>query len=112
LLSPGGDIARRFQITTAIDGRTEKLRLRQLTRVGHVDGLAKLNTNDEIPDDVLPSDRYRLIQEMAEYVRGAINRKTAKSYPPGYTLIVGFDDNTFDGEDDAARFAAIACPRN
>jgi hypothetical protein len=69
-----------------------------------VDGLAKLNADDEIPDDALPSDRYKLIQEMAGFVLDAIERKNAKKYPPGYTLIVGFDDNTFDGEDDPARF--------
>lgn len=105
-LSSTGTVMRRFQITTAIDGRTEKLRLRQLTRVGHVDGLAKLNADDEIPDDALPSDRYQLIQEMAGFVLDAIERKNAKKYPPGYTLIVGFDDNTFDGEGDPARFRA------
>lgn len=103
-LSSTGAVMRKFQITTAIDGRTEKLRLRQLTRVGHVDGLAKLNADDEIPDDALPSDRYQLIQEMAGYVLAAIARKNAKNYPPGYTLIVGFDDNTYNGDDDPALF--------
>jgi len=99
-----GSVARKFQITTAVDGRTEKLRRRQLTRVGHVDGLAKLTDDDEIPDDALPSDRYSLIEEMAAYVLAAIERKNEKGYDPGFTLIVGFNDNTFDGEEDLSRF--------
>src|ERR1035438_8328642 len=41
LLDTFGAVIRSFQITTAVDGYTEAMRRRQLTRVGLVDALAK-----------------------------------------------------------------------
>ena len=103
-LDTSGVAVRRFQVTTAVDGRTEALRRRQLSRDGHVDGLAKLNEDNVIPDDALPSDRYARIKEMAARILAVIEMKSRKGYGTGYTLIVGFNDNTFVGEGDLRRF--------
>lgn len=113
-------VIRKFQVTMAVDGRTEKLRLRQLTRDGHVDALAKLNESDEIPgfepddDDELNAsgavDQYSRIKEMAARISSALERKIAKGYGPHFTLIVGFDDSTFDPSSLPTFRQHVICP--
>jgi len=103
----------------AVDGRTEKLRRRQLTRDGHVDGLAKLNENDEIPeldaDDENPNapaafDQHSRIKEMAGQISSALKKKIAKGYGSQFTLIVGFDDSTFDPANLPTFQQHVICP--
>jgi hypothetical protein len=118
-LDPSSAVVRKFQITVAIDGRTEKLRLRQLTRDGHVDALAKLNENDEIPqvveDDEGPNapaayDHLFRVEEMAAQISAALEKKIAKGYGPDFTLIVGFSDSTFDPDDVPVFRQHVSCP--
>jgi len=94
-----GIVVRRFQITTAVDGYTEAMRRRQLTRVGHVDGLGKPDENGEIPDDGAYSDREQRIKEMAGYIASVVAMKSAKGYDSDIALIVGFDDSSYFPKD-------------
>ena len=118
-LDLSGVVVRRFQVTMAVDGRTEKLRRRQLTRDGLVDGLAKLNENDEITgfdadDENLKApayfDQYSRIKEMADQISSALKKKIAKGYGSHFSLIVGFDDRTFDSENLPAFQQYVICP--
>jgi hypothetical protein len=104
-LNVDDEVVRKFQITMAIDGRTEKLRMRQLSRVGRVDGLAKLDDNDEIPeDDLTAMDKHHRMREIAALIRTAIEKKSAKNYGEDFTLIVGVEDNTYFDEGDSRLF--------
>lgn len=103
-LDAGGKLVRQFQITTAVDGRTEVLRRRQLSRIGHVDGLSKLNEEDEISDDAPASDHDAPIVEMAGYIRQCMAAKSAKGYGAGFSLIVEFEDSTYSLKGDLEKF--------
>jgi len=99
LLDTSGAVIRNFQIATAVDGYTEAMRRKQLTRVGHVDALAKPDKDGVIPEELLMHNHHSLIREMAGHIAKAVEKKSAKGYDKDFALIVGFGDGIFDAED-------------
>ena len=112
-LDPNGAVLRKFQITMPMDGRTEKKRMRQLSRVGHVDALADLDDNDEVPETLMAFDKHARMRKVAERVKEAIEKKSGSNkYNDSFTLIVGLEDNTYDDEDDSRLFREFIGPFN
>lgn len=106
LLDERGLIIRQIQITFAIDGRPERLRLRELTRVGQVDALGRpvesghgRNRIVTFPATGVMTPHRNIVDEMLSRVRERIESKSAKGYDPKFALVVGFNDCLLNPED-------------
>ena len=105
LLDKNGSAAKQIQITYAIDGYTEHLRMQQLTRAGSVDVLTRpiIHGSGRSKAVVFPIGRYTAhndtVSEMIQMIHDRIRNKSAKRYTPGFALLVAFSDRSLDAED-------------
>lgn len=105
LIDEAGHVFKKIQITFATDGRTERLRSRELTRIGHVDGLGKpmefgRGRSKTVTFPTAEASRHQdHVDELVTMVRQRIETKSSKAYGAEFELVVGFSDRCLDQED-------------
>ena len=105
LMDEGGGIVQRIQITFAVDGRTEHLRSKELTKSGHVDGLGKPVESGHGRNRTVTflatgmTLHQNIVNEMLSLVKARIESKSFKAYGTQFGLVVGFSDRSLNPED-------------
>lgn len=92
---PAEGILTPLQITNAIDGQDDRLRMEMLTAEGSAPGLGPIRRNKAtgaIEAVSSAEERSNIVTRQCDLVRSAIRKKVVKSYPLNTWLIVGFDD--------------------
>ena len=96
---------KQIQITYAIDGYTEHLRLQQLTKNGSVDALTKPiiygsgRSKTVVFPSGMPTRHDAIVCDIIQTIRQRIKNKLVKRYTHGIALVVGFNDSCLNTED-------------
>lgn len=105
LVGDAGKVEKRIQVTFAGDGYAEHLRTEELTKRGHVNGLVKpvIKGRGRSRVVVFPESgairHDTIVADVVSDIEAAARNKHSRSYSPGYSLVIGFNDGVLHRSD-------------